>query len=208
MGERAGPLRFEPASRLGGDRSRSGLCLPASHRRGSRKLVPPFGPQSRTETWSITAATRSNRAMMGFLFAVIIGVPLGAVMARLPLFEAVFEPLFSFSYPVPKIALYPFSSSSSGSAAARRSCWCSSNASIRSRSTAISGSAASPPPLCFAQRRIWEQAVRGPCSGRWQSRAAPDISAGIRIALPLAFIVVILAGNYRGECRIGLLHLL
>jgi len=48
-----------------------------------------------------------GRALAGYALAVVAGVLLGVAMARSRLFEALLEPSFSFSYPVPKIALYP-----------------------------------------------------------------------------------------------------
>ncbi len=48
-----------------------------------------------------------SRAATGYVLAIAAGVLLGVAMARSRLFDALFEPLFSFGYPVPKIALYP-----------------------------------------------------------------------------------------------------
>ncbi len=48
-----------------------------------------------------------HRALLGFILALIAGVLLGTVIARSRLIEALIEPLFVFSYPIPKIALYP-----------------------------------------------------------------------------------------------------
>jgi NitT/TauT family transport system permease protein len=53
-----------------------------------------------------TAITLS-RALAGFVLAAIVGVPFAALMARSPLFRNLFEPIFFFGYPVPKIALFP-----------------------------------------------------------------------------------------------------
>lgn len=47
------------------------------------------------------------RGLVGFGLAAIAGVALGAAMARSRWFEAIFEPVFSFGYPIPKIALFP-----------------------------------------------------------------------------------------------------
>lgn len=47
------------------------------------------------------------RALGGFILAVIGGCALGAVMARNRLVDALFEPIFSFGFPIPRIALYP-----------------------------------------------------------------------------------------------------
>jgi ABC-type nitrate/sulfonate/bicarbonate transport system permease component len=48
-----------------------------------------------------------ERAFAGYSLAIVMGVLLGVAMARSRAFEAMFEPIFSFGYPVPKIALYP-----------------------------------------------------------------------------------------------------
>src|SRR5262245_58567345 len=48
-----------------------------------------------------------SRALMGFGLALTVGVVLGTAMARSRFVEALIEPLFIFSYPIPKIALYP-----------------------------------------------------------------------------------------------------
>ena len=47
------------------------------------------------------------RALGGFLLAVVAGCALGAAMARHRLVDALFEPIFSFGFPIPRIALYP-----------------------------------------------------------------------------------------------------
>lgn len=54
------------------------------------------------ETWQSL-----HRALAGFGLAALVGVPLGIVMGRSPLAASVFDPLFSGTYPVPKIALFP-----------------------------------------------------------------------------------------------------
>jgi NitT/TauT family transport system permease protein len=47
------------------------------------------------------------RALGGFLMAVVAGCALGAAMARNRLIDALFEPIFSLGFPIPRIALYP-----------------------------------------------------------------------------------------------------
>jgi ABC-type nitrate/sulfonate/bicarbonate transport system permease component len=47
------------------------------------------------------------RALAGFAAAVAVGVPLGLLMGRVRAAEWFFEPLFSFGFPLPKIALIP-----------------------------------------------------------------------------------------------------
>src|SRR5690606_14728739 len=53
------------------------------------------------------AGVSFSRALSGFGLAVVIGIVVGVLMARVRWFEWMFEPIFSFGYPVPKIALYP-----------------------------------------------------------------------------------------------------
>jgi NitT/TauT family transport system permease protein len=47
------------------------------------------------------------RVVAGFALAAVVGVLLGFLMARVRLFDHLFEPLFSFGYPIPRAALYP-----------------------------------------------------------------------------------------------------
>jgi taurine transport system permease protein len=47
------------------------------------------------------------RALAGLAAAVVLGVPLGILMGRARWAEWFFEPLFSFAFPLPKIALIP-----------------------------------------------------------------------------------------------------
>ncbi|MFQ5852647.1 MAG: ABC transporter permease [Candidatus Binatia bacterium] len=47
------------------------------------------------------------RAFTGFFVAVFLGVALGFTMARIKFFESLLDPLFSVTYPIPKISIYP-----------------------------------------------------------------------------------------------------
>ena len=53
------------------------------------------------------AAISLWRALLGFVLAIVVGMLLGVAMARSRLAEALLEPIFTFGYPIPKIALYP-----------------------------------------------------------------------------------------------------
>lgn len=48
-----------------------------------------------------------SRAMAGFALAVIVGVPFAALIARSATWRNLFEPIFFVGYPIPKIALFP-----------------------------------------------------------------------------------------------------
>jgi ABC-type nitrate/sulfonate/bicarbonate transport system permease component len=47
------------------------------------------------------------RALVGLTGAILIGIPVGLLMGRIAWLERCFEPLFSFAFPLPKIALIP-----------------------------------------------------------------------------------------------------
>ena len=53
------------------------------------------------------ASVTLGRALGGFALAAVVGVPFAAAMARSSLCRNLFEPIFFFGYPIPKIALFP-----------------------------------------------------------------------------------------------------
>jgi ABC-type nitrate/sulfonate/bicarbonate transport system permease component len=137
-----------------------------------------------------TAVTLS-RALAGFALAVLIGVPFAAAMARSELFRNLFEPIFFFGYPGPKIAFFPVF-------------------------TYIFG-IGSPSKIAFAfleclypivvtcyfgfrgiqTRLIWTAQNFGAGRATIVRRvilpaALPNIFAGMRVALPVAIIVVVI----------------
>jgi len=86
--------------------ARSGLVSP--------RLVPDVATIA-TAFWSSVLSGDAlfhssftlERTAIAFGAAVPVGVVLGALLARSRLFEALFEPIFAFGYPVPKITLFP-----------------------------------------------------------------------------------------------------
>jgi NitT/TauT family transport system permease protein len=48
-----------------------------------------------------------TRALTGFVLAAAVGIPFAALMARSATWRNLFEPIFFLGYPIPKIALYP-----------------------------------------------------------------------------------------------------
>jgi NitT/TauT family transport system permease protein len=80
----------------------------------SKRLMPSIGEVAVAFVAAVEsgdllyhAGISLDRALAGYGLAIAIGIVLGVAMARLRLFEALVEPIFSFGYPVPKIALYP-----------------------------------------------------------------------------------------------------
>jgi len=48
-----------------------------------------------------------TRGFLGFAIALVVGVTLGILMARQPIVERTLEPLLAATFPIPRIALYP-----------------------------------------------------------------------------------------------------
>jgi ABC-type nitrate/sulfonate/bicarbonate transport system permease component len=137
------------------------------------------------------AGASLTRVVAGFGLAVVLGVPLGIAMGRVPLFERAVEPLFSFGYPVPRIALYPIFIFLFG---------------IGHLSKVMLVALECLYPIAvhtyYGVRSvnrlyIWSAQNMGATRGQivWKvmaPAAAPHVFAGLRIALPIAFIITIL----------------
>ncbi|SFE98843.1 ABC transporter permease [Alteribacillus iranensis] len=59
-----------------------------------------------SDLWSNIGITL-YRILAGFALAAIVGVPLGIAMSRSRTFDNIMQPIFTFGYPVPRVALYP-----------------------------------------------------------------------------------------------------
>jgi NitT/TauT family transport system permease protein len=131
------------------------------------------------------------RALSGFGLAIIVGLLLGVLMARSRIFEALVEPLFSFGYPVPKIALYPLFILALGFGSP-------------SKVALIFLECLFPIALnsyfgirTVDRKYLWSAANTGASRMRiffqvLVPAAAPTIFSGIRVALPLSLVVVVL----------------
>jgi NitT/TauT family transport system permease protein len=140
-----------------------------------------------------------GRALAGFALAIAVGVLLGGLMARSRLIDALFEPIFSFGYPVPKIALYPIFIFVFGLG-------------TLSKVMMIFLECLYPITIntYYGMRqvdRVHLWAAHNMGASRRQMfwlvllpAAAPSIFAGIRIALPISLIVVIIT-EIIGESR-------
>ncbi len=138
------------------------------------------------ETWQSL-----HRALAGFGLAVLVGVPLGIVMGRSSLAASVFDPLFSGTYPVPKIALFPIFvfvfgiGSLSKVALVFLECLYPIVINTHAGARGVKGVL------------VWSALNMGASPARILARVvvpatAPFIFAGLRVALPIAMIVVII----------------
>lgn len=132
-----------------------------------------------------------TRVALGFGLAVLIGVPLGVLMSRSARFGRAIEPVFSLGYPVPRIALYPIAVFVFG---------------IGHFSKVVLVALECLYPIAvqtyYGTRGVnrlylWSAQNMGatPAQVFWKviaPAAAPQVFSGLRIALPVAFIVTVL----------------
>jgi NitT/TauT family transport system permease protein len=137
------------------------------------------------------AGVTISRALTGFALAALIGIPFAAAMARSSVVRNLFEPIFFLGYPVPKIALFPVFTYIFGIGTPSKiaftfleclypivvTCYFG----FRGVQTQLIWTAQN----CGAGRMTVLRRVIFPA-------AMPSIFSGLRIALPVAIIVVVL----------------
>ena len=137
------------------------------------------------------AAVTLSRALTGFALAAIVGVPFAAAMARSALVRNLFEPIFFFGYPVPKIALFPVFTYIFGIGSPSKIAFAFLECLYPIVVTAHLGFRAIPVPL------LWTAENMGTTRPAMLWRvifpaAMPAIFAGLRVALPISIIVIVL----------------
>jgi NitT/TauT family transport system permease protein len=172
----------------------------------SKRLMPSIGEVAVAFVAAVEsgdllyhAGISLDRALAGYGLAIAIGIVLGVAMARLRLFEALVEPIFSFGYPVPKIALYPIFIFVFGLG-------------TLSKVMLVFLECLYPITInaYYGMRQVervyvWTASNMGatPRQTFWRvllPAAAPSVFAGMRIALPVSLIVVIIT-EMIGESR-------
>jgi NitT/TauT family transport system permease protein len=146
------------------------------------------------------AAITLGRAMTGFILAAIAGVPFAAAMARSTLIRNLFEPIFFFGYPVPKIAFFPVFTYIFGIGSPSKIAFAFLECVYPIVVTAYLGFRAIPKSL------IWVAENMGARPSTIIRRvvlpaAMPGVFTGLRIALPVSIIVIVLTemiGDSRG----------
>ncbi len=137
------------------------------------------------------AGVTLSRALAGFLLAALLGVPFAMAMARSRLVRNLFEPIFFFGYPMPKIALFPVFTYIFGIGTPSKIAFTFLECLYPIVVTCYFGFRA------VATRLIWSAENFGAGRATVLRRvivpaAMPSIFAGLRIALPVAIIVVVI----------------
>ena len=137
------------------------------------------------------ASVTLGRALGGFALAAVVGVPFAAAMARSSLCRNLFEPIFFFGYPIPKIALFPIFTYVFGFGTPSKVSFTFLECLYPIVVTSYFGFRG------IQTRLIWTAQNFG--ASRWTvlwrvilPAALPAIFSGLRIALPISIIVVVL----------------
>jgi NitT/TauT family transport system permease protein len=141
-----------------------------------------------------------GRAAAGFVLAALAGIPFAMAMARSVTVRNLFEPIFFFGYPIPKIALFPVFTYVFGIGSPSKIAFTFLECLYPIVVTAYLGFRAIP------NRYFWSAQNMGAPSRTILWRVAlpatlPSIFAGLRVALPISIIVVVLTemiGDSRG----------
>ena len=112
-------------------------------------------------------------------------------MARSTLVRNLFVPIFFFGYPVPKIALFPIFTYNSRHRFAVQGRVCVSRMSLPDRGHGVSRLSRHSASADL-DRREHGRASHHPASPRRYPAALPSIFTGLRIALPISIIVIVL----------------
>ena len=178
-----GVLAWETAARSG---LFSPLLLPSVTRIGYQLWLLATQPDSLVDAWHSLA-----RALGGFALAAVVGVALGVLMGRSAAVAAALGPLFSGTYPIPKIALFPIFIYLFGIGSLSKVLLIFLECLYPIVITTQAGGRAVNRVL------VWSAANMGASRARILRTVvvpatAPFIFAGFRIALPIAMIVVII----------------
>jgi len=179
----AGVILWETAARSG---LFSPLIVPPVTRIGYQLWLLATQPESLVEAWYSVA-----RGLGGFALAAVVGAALGVVMGRSALAAACLGPIFSGTYPIPKIALFPIFIYLFG---------------IGSLSKVLLVFLECLYPIVITTQaggRAVNRVLVGSAANMGASRArilwsvvlpatAPFVFAGFRIAMPIAMVVVII----------------
>jgi NitT/TauT family transport system permease protein len=162
------------------------------------RLLPSLG-----RVWIVLASDFANgalpyhtaitlgRAGLGFTLAALAGVPFAVAMARSTVVRNLFEPIFFLGYPVPKIALFPVFTYIFGIGSPSKIAFAFLECLYPIVVTAYLAFRAIPTPLVWTAENMGARRA----TMLWRvivPAAMPGIFTGLRVALPISIIVIVL----------------
>ena len=148
------------------------------------------------------ASVTISHALVGFTLAALVGIPFAAAMARSALWRNLFEPVFFIGYPIPKIALFPVFTYIFGIGASSKIAFTFLECLYPIVVTCYFGFRGIETRLIWtaqnfgASRAVILRRIILPAS-------LPNIFAGLRVALPVAIIVIVITEMIGGSSGLG-----
>ncbi|MCC6198416.1 MAG: ABC transporter permease [Burkholderiales bacterium] len=146
--------------------------------------------------------TTLRRITVSFFAAILIGVPLGVAMARLSWVRWFFDPLISLAFPAPKIAFFPILMLWFGLGDLAMIVMTTLECVFPIVTASYLATLGVDRYLVWSARNL---GTRGPAllMRVLVPAALPQITTGLQVALPIAFIVVILCEMLTGSAGLG-----
>lgn len=152
-------------------------------------VVQTLGDMVREGLLLSNARVTFTRAFLGLAIAIVVGIALGVAMARSRVVEAVVEPFLAAFYPVPKLALYPLLILVLGFGAGSKVALVAMECAYPIAYNTYAG--------VQGIRKQYFWVARNVGASRWATTvmsmraASPSVLAGLRIALPVMLVVIV-----------------
>lgn len=149
-------------------------------------------------------AASLGRAAVGFVLAVIAGILVGAGMSRSRVVKDFVGPLLALSYPVPKPAFFPLFLIWLGAGSGTHVAVIATGCIIPVVIATFNGSNRVSPYLVWTARNLGMNGRRTFLRIVLPA-ALPDIAVGVRVALTLAFVMLVSSEMLAGQSGLGFL---
>lgn len=130
-----------------------------------------------------------TRAFLGLAIAIVVGISLGVAMARNRVIEATLEPFLAAFYPVPKLALYPVLILLLGFGAGSKIALVAMECAYPIIYNTFSGVQGIRKQYFWVAHNVG--ASRAATTMMAMRAASPSVLAGLRIALPVMLVVIV-----------------
>lgn len=177
----------------------------------SSRLVPSIGATADSfvdgfvDGWIVSPLLDSLKAVvLGFLIATMIAVPAGVVLGRSPFLGAVFDPIISALFAVPRIILYPVLLAAVGVGLGAKVWMAVISAVFPIALNTIAGTRGVSPTLVKLGRSLASSRLQM-ATRIYLPAALPAVMVGIRIGLSISFVSVIISELFAAKNGLGLL---
>lgn len=160
-----------------------------------------LGQDLRSGTILANAQITFQHAFVALGIAIVIAIPLGLAMARSKILGAMFEPLMSATYPVPKIAMYPLLILAFGLGGASTIVLVAASCVYPIAANTLAGVSAIKKQYFWVAHNV--EAGRLATAKMVIRAASPSVLASLRVAVPTMLVVTVIAELLAGSVGLG-----